>query len=189
MNLERIVGVISWKVHSHGNNKTLDHEKSRLSVNERGRGLDINKQSLLRNPKVFCRRSLNPMPEILLTIYLPQFLSELETNWKYNLGLCQKKIIFHIFFLIWEKLWSPSRATFKNSKIFFWIRKNLVVQPKPRSINFKKLSRDFSSVWGNFIISVHMTSSANFTLSTFTWDPKWTQTGLEPQGTLKCCSV
>ena len=38
----------------------MDHEKSRLSVNERGRGLDINRQSLLRNPKVFCRRSLTP---------------------------------------------------------------------------------------------------------------------------------
>ena len=25
--------------------------------------------------------------------------------------------------------------------------------------------------------------------STFTWDPKWIQTGLKSQTTLKCCSV
>ena len=31
----------------------LDHEKSRLSVNEREEGRDVNRQSLLRNSKVF----------------------------------------------------------------------------------------------------------------------------------------
>ena len=47
-------------------------------------------------------------------------------------GLISKKTKqFSIsFFLIWEKLRSPIRASFKNYKISLWIRKNLEDQPK-----------------------------------------------------------
>ena len=35
-----------------------------------GRGWDINRQSLLRNPKVFCRRSLNSLIHLQVSIVI-----------------------------------------------------------------------------------------------------------------------
>ena len=61
-----------------------------------------------------------------------------STTWAYVKK--KKKSVF--FFLIWEKLRSPSRATFKNSKISLWIAKNLEVQPKPNSQNYNLESTD-----------------------------------------------
>ena len=55
----------------------------------------------------------HPMPErVSSPSYPSQFFSELGIIWKYYLGLCLKKeAIFHLFFLNWEKLRSPARAT------------------------------------------------------------------------------
>ena len=62
----------------------------------------------------FCN---HPIPERLSPQSI-QLFSELGTIWKYNLGLCSKiETIFHPFFLNWEKLRSPARATLKNLKL------------------------------------------------------------------------
>ena len=60
---------------------------------------------------------------------ISQLLSELGNIWKYNKGL-YLKTQFSIFFVNWEKLISPTKATFKNLKISLWIGRNLKVQPK-----------------------------------------------------------
>ena len=64
-----------------------------------------------------------------------------------------------------------------------------------------KLVWDFTSVWGNFIINVHVTSGnvkltlvqislrSNWPKSTFIWDLGRTETGLKSQTALRCRSV
>ena len=65
-----------------------------------------------------------------------RFLNSIELGeiWKCNLDLYSKTIIF-IFFLNWEKLRSPARATFKNPKISLLIGKNVKVYPKTNTAN------------------------------------------------------
>ena len=41
-----------------------------------------------------------------------------------------QKIQFSIFFMNWEKMRSPDKATLKKPKISLWVWKNLEVQPK-----------------------------------------------------------
>ena len=50
-----------------------------------------------------------------LDIPVSQMFSELETNWKCNLGLYSKNSIFNLFHEL-GKMRSPDRATFKNSQ-------------------------------------------------------------------------
>ena len=49
--------------------------------------------------------------------------------WNSNLGLYQK-IQFSIFFIDWGKLKSPTKGTFRNSKLSLGIGKNLEIKPE-----------------------------------------------------------
>ena len=71
-----------------------------------------------------------------------QFLNYLvnwEINWKGNLGLYLKSLIFNLFRES-KKMRSLARATFKNPKISLLIGKNLEVHPKINTKNIPLLN-------------------------------------------------
>ena len=101
-------------------------------------------------PPVFILQSSHASKTIL-KVYSSELFSELATILKYNLGLCFfEKTIFHLFFLILEKLRSPARGTYKNPKIFLWIRKNWNLR-----MNWKKLGPNLSFTVENEASNLH----------------------------------
>ena len=91
--------------------------------------------------------------KIIFTVNPFQLFSELGT--KYNSGLCQKKKKESIFFQIWDKLRSPVKATFKNSKISLWIEKNFEGQPKANAK--KSQSWIYGWIWKCYVPNLHKT--------------------------------
>ena len=52
-------------------------------------------------------------------ITISQLFSKLGKTWICSLGLYSKNLVFHLFYMHWEKMRSPDRATFKKPKNLF----------------------------------------------------------------------
>ena len=52
-----------------------------------------------------------------------------KKNWE-KFGIATQKIQFSIFFIDWGKLTSPTKGTFRNSKLSLGIGKNLEIKPE-----------------------------------------------------------
>ena len=61
--------------------------------------------------------------------YHHNIIIKTKKNWE-KFGIATQKIQFSIFFIDWGKLTSPTKGTFRNSKLSLGIGKNLEVKPE-----------------------------------------------------------